>query len=124
MKVQFLHNVEMHGVVYYTKGEVREGTPETDLDETTPGFRVEPSTRPGVPQTANWVNAKLVKVVTREITVSVTVKLTVDVDAWAREFGTDTSAKAVREDVKSYVGNEYLAHHLRDAEVITDVDYK
>lgn len=40
----------------------------------------------------------------------------VDTDAWASEYGTDPSAKAVRQDVKAYFETgEIIPEHLRDA---------
>lgn len=42
---------------------------------------------------------------TNRITVNVTLSLTIDADNWDLAFGTGTSAKLVREDVKSYFLN-------------------
>jgi hypothetical protein len=60
----------------------------------------------------------------RETTVTVTLKVTVDVDAWANEYGTEATVLAVREDVKSYFGNELQGHHLVDSGIVTASDWK
>jgi hypothetical protein len=60
----------------------------------------------------------------REIEVTVTLKIKVDVEAWDCEYGTGTSAKAVRDDVKSYFGNALQGHHLVESGIITDSDWK
>ena len=44
------------------------------------------------------------------IRVRVTTTYEVDADAWATEWGVEHNAKAVRDDVKSYFGNNVPGH--------------
>lgn len=47
---------------------------------------------------------------TKTVTVTVPVRLTVDVDAWANEYGIAPTIAAVRDDVKTYVTNGVRDH--------------
>jgi hypothetical protein len=61
---------------------------------------------------------------TREIEVTVILKIKVDKDGWAAEFGIAPIDRLVRADVKSYFGNELQSHHLTESGIITDSDWK